>query len=143
MKRDLVLLSLCMCVLVGVSWLGCDHMVAAVSVPIKNDFVLILDAGHGGEDGGASSASGNRESDINLEIVLKLESLMAFLGVDTTLTRAEDVSIHSEGAATLREKGFRPEKPGCYRRKLLKCDANEYTPKSLYRFEVQRSTSVL
>ncbi len=104
MKRDLVLLSLCMCVLVGVSWLGCDHMVAAVSVPIKNDFVLILDAGHGGEDGGASSTSGNRESDINLEIVLKLESLMAFLGVDTTLTRAEDVSIHSEGAATLREK---------------------------------------
>lgn len=66
--------------------------------------VLILDAGHGGEDGGASSAAGNKESDINLDIVLKMESLMAFLGVDTVLTRSEDVSIYDEGCETLREK---------------------------------------
>lgn len=66
--------------------------------------VLILDAGHGGEDGGASSAAGDKESDINLAIVLKLESLMAFLGIETVLTRSEDVSIHSEGCNTLHEK---------------------------------------
>lgn len=66
--------------------------------------VLILDAGHGGEDGGASSAAGHKESDINLDIVLKLESLMAFLGVDTVLTRDTDISIYDEGCETLREK---------------------------------------
>lgn len=104
MKRDLLLLSLCMCVLFGVAWLGCGRITAAVSPSVKSDWMLILDAGHGGEDGGASSASGSRESDINLRIVLKTESLLAFLGVETTLTRAEDVSIHSEGAVTLRQK---------------------------------------
>lgn len=65
---------------------------------------LILDAGHGGEDGGAVSASGHKESDINLSIVLKLESLLAFLGTDTVLTRSEDVSIHDPGCETIREK---------------------------------------
>lgn len=104
MKRDLLLLSLCMCVLVGAAWLGYDRMVATVSSPVKSDWMLILDAGHGGEDGGASSASGSKESDINLNIVLKTESLLAFLGVESTLTREEDVSIHSEGAVTLRQK---------------------------------------
>lgn len=66
--------------------------------------MLILDAGHGGEDGGAVSAAGDKESDINLSIVLKLEYLMAFLGVETTLTRREDISIYDEGCDTLRAK---------------------------------------
>ena len=104
MKRDLLLLSLCMCVLVGAAWLGYGRMVATVSSPGKSGWMLILDAGHGGEDGGASSASGSKESDINLNIVLKTESLLAFLGVEATLTREEDISIHSEGAVTLRQK---------------------------------------
>lgn len=66
--------------------------------------VLILDAGHGGEDGGAVSSAGDKESDINLAIVLKLEQLMAFLGVDTVLTRDSDMSIYDEGCDTLRQK---------------------------------------
>ena len=65
--------------------------------------VLILDPGHGGVDGGASSPAGNKESDINLAIVLKVESLCAFLGVETVLTRRDDVSIHDAGCKTIRE----------------------------------------
>lgn len=69
-----------------------------------NHTVLILDAGHGGEDGGAISCTGDKESDINLSIVLKLESLMAFLGTETLLTRDRDISIHDDGCSSLREK---------------------------------------
>ena len=104
MKRDLLLLFLCFCILGGAAWLGNDRVVPAVSVLPGGERVLILDAGHGGEDGGASSASGSKESDINLGIVLKTEALMGFLGVRTELTRSEDRSIHSEGASTIREK---------------------------------------
>lgn len=104
MKRDLLLLFLCVCVLGGAAWLGHSQVVPAASVPAESGRVLILDAGHGGEDGGASSASGSKESDINLNIVLKTEALLAFLGVKTELTRSEDISIHSEGASTLRQK---------------------------------------
>ena len=55
-KRDLLLLFLCLCVLGGAAWVGRDRVVSAVTVPSEMERVLILDAGHGGEDGGASSA---------------------------------------------------------------------------------------
>ena len=104
MKRDLLLLFRCLCILGVASYLGRDQVVSAIAPTAEEGRILILDAGHGGEDGGASSASGNKESDINLNIVLKTEALMAFLGVRTELTRSEDRSIHSEGASTIHEK---------------------------------------
>lgn len=104
MKRDLLLLFLCLCILGAASWLGRDHVMTTIAPTAEGGHILILDAGHGGEDGGASSASGSRESDINLNIVLKTEALMAFLGVRTELTRSEDRSMHSEGASTIHEK---------------------------------------
>ena len=65
---------------------------------------LILDPGHGGEDGGAVSVSGVPESGINLSIALDLDQLMGFFGVRTVLTRRSDVSIHDSAAKSLREK---------------------------------------
>lgn len=65
---------------------------------------LILDAGHGGEDGGAVSLTGVPESRINLAIVLKLRDVLGLYGVDPILLREEDISLHDEGADTLREK---------------------------------------
>lgn len=104
MKRDLLLLFLCLCILGGASYFGRDQVVTAIAPTAEESRMLILDAGHGGEDGGASSASGSKESDINLNIVLKTEALMAFMGVRTELTRSEDRSMHSEGASTIHEK---------------------------------------
>ena len=51
---------------------------------------LVLDGGHGGIDGGAISDSGLKESDINLQIALKTEALVRFLGIDTVMTRETD-----------------------------------------------------
>lgn len=65
---------------------------------------LVLDAGHGGEDGGAVSLTGIPESQINLAIVLKLRDILGFCGVDPILLRDEDISLYDEGAGTLREK---------------------------------------
>ena len=65
---------------------------------------LILDAGHGGEDGGAVSLTGVSESKINLAIVLKLRDVLGFYGVDPVLLRESDVSLHDKDANTLREK---------------------------------------
>lgn len=69
-----------------------------------SDTVLFIDAGHGGEDGGASSADGLKESDINLSIALKLDALCGFYGIETVLTRDSDVSIHSEDAQSISQK---------------------------------------
>ena len=105
MKREIIRITLCICFVVGITLMEARRILPASSLDGGEDGpTLILDAGHGGEDGGAVSAAGNKESEINLDIVLKLESLMAFLGVPTVLTRREDISLHEVGCKTLREK---------------------------------------
>ena len=66
--------------------------------------VLVLDAGHGGEDGGAVSLTGAAESGINLAITLRVDQLLGFCGAPPVVLREEDVSLHDQGADTLREK---------------------------------------
>nr|WP_243149315.1 N-acetylmuramoyl-L-alanine amidase [Colidextribacter sp. OB.20] len=77
---------------------------AASPVALRNTRPLVLDAGHGGEDGGAVSLTGVPESQINLAIVLKLRDVLGLYGVDPVVLREEDVSLHDESADTLREK---------------------------------------
>ena len=51
---------------------------------------LVLDAGHGGIDGGAISDDGTKESDINLAVALRLECIVRFCGQKTVMTRWDD-----------------------------------------------------
>lgn len=67
-------------------------------------YTYVIDAGHGGIDGGAVSPTGLYESHINLQIARKLESLLSFYGCGTVMTRRSDVSLHSDGAGTIRAK---------------------------------------
>ena len=76
---------------------------AAPAAPGTSE-MLILDAGHGGEDGGAVSVTGEPESRINLAIVLKMDDILGLYGAPHTLLRREDISLHDPGAETLREK---------------------------------------
>lgn len=55
--------------------------------------VVVIDAGHGGADGGASGADGTLEKDINLEMALTLGSMLKANGVRAVLTRDEDVML--------------------------------------------------
>lgn len=65
---------------------------------------LILDAGHGGEDGGAVSITGVAESNINLAVVLRMDQLLGFYGVEPILIRDRDISVYDPGCETLRQK---------------------------------------
>lgn len=53
---------------------------------------IILDAGHGGFDGGAVATDGTVEKDINLNICLVLSDMLKSVGYDVILTRTADVS---------------------------------------------------
>lgn len=66
--------------------------------------VLIIDAGHGGEDGGASTAEGVPESGINLAIACKLEALAGLFGVETVMTRESQYISYPESAATTAQR---------------------------------------
>lgn len=82
-----------------------DRTVTALAeaMPVPRSVTVVIDPGHGGEDGGAVSCTGALESQINLEISLRLNDLLQFLGYDTKMTRRTDVSVYTQGT-TLSEK---------------------------------------
>ena len=67
------------------------------NTPLQNRYCFIIDAGHGGVDGGAVSCTGVYESNMNLEIAIRLNDLMHLLGYDTKMIRTTDVSIYTNG----------------------------------------------
>ncbi len=62
-----------------------------------NKKVIVLDAGHGGIDGGCVSVNGVAEKGINLSIVQTLRDGLEVLGFDVVCTREDDRSIHDSG----------------------------------------------
>ncbi len=67
--------------------------------------VMIIDPGHGGEDGGAQTAEGLLESKINLDISLRLDALAGLYGIPTVMTRAtEEIAYPEEANTTARRK---------------------------------------
>lgn len=87
----------------GCAWLYHQGRQASLRTPQYLP-AIILDAGHGGEDGGAVSPGGIKESDINLSITLKLDQMLGLLGETPILLREEDLSLHDDTAVTIREK---------------------------------------
>ena len=70
---------------------------AAESAPLLNRRCVIIDAGHGGIDGGATSCTGVLESKLNLDVAMRTNDLLHLLGVHTKMTRTEDISIYRTG----------------------------------------------
>ena len=75
-----------------------------VSDAIDCSNTVIIDAGHGGEDGGTQSSAGVLEKDINLNITMKLGTLLRLMGYTVVYTRTEDKLYYGDDAVTQRQK---------------------------------------
>ncbi len=71
---------------------------------LNTPVTVVIDPGHGGEDGGASSKNGVLESQLNLEISLRVRDLFALLGVKTAMIRETDTAVYTGTCNTIREK---------------------------------------
>lgn len=67
--------------------------------------VIVLDAGHGGKDKG-TSVDNVYESDINLDIILKLRNALVKQGVEVILTRDGDFDLSSPSASRRKKSDF-------------------------------------
>lgn len=79
-------------------------VISAFSTAEKPHVTVVIDPGHGGEDGGAVSPGGVQESHINLALSKRLRDLLCFAGIPTVMTREEDVTICDEGLGTIRAR---------------------------------------
>ena len=104
-KYALLCISLVTVVLIsamGLSRLG--HSMAVWQAEDPSIPIFVIDAGHGGEDGGTTDATGRKESEINLAIALRLRDLMHLLGAKTLMIRQTDVSVDTQGATIAARK---------------------------------------
>lgn len=76
---------------------------SGVFAPHSYQHTLVLDAGHGGIDGGAVAEDGTAEQDINLAIVKKCQVLAGFFGIRTVLTRTDQQSLNYDPTCTVRQ----------------------------------------
>lgn len=77
---------------------------AAVSSTAQKEFTLVIDAGHGGLDGGAVGDSGVIESDINLAIAQRLRFIANFLGLNTIMTRESENIDYPDNVDSIKAK---------------------------------------
>lgn len=63
----------------------------------ENYHTIVIDAGHGGEDGGAVNENNVVEKDLNLQISAKLSDMLTLFGYKTEQIRTEDKSVYTQG----------------------------------------------
>ena len=67
---------------------------SADAIPYEK--IVILDAGHGGEDSGAIGKNGRLEKDLNLEIALEIGEALEERGYVVVYTRTDDRLLYTE-----------------------------------------------
>lgn len=87
------------------AWWG-SRAVSVISetLPFERKHCVVIDPGHGGEDGGATSCTGRLESEYNLAISRRLDDLLHLLGYQTRMIRTSDVSIYTTGDTIAQKK---------------------------------------
>lgn len=105
-----------------VSFIGVNVSLAHETINInKGSKKILIDAGHGGMDGGTSSKNGTVEKDINLSIVKKLKEDLQKAGYEVIMTREEDVGLYSK-SGTIRQRYIEDLKNRCDLKKSSNCE---------------------
>lgn len=85
-------------------WTSIATTTIAQMIPVERDHTFVIDPGHGGIDGGATSCTGILESQFNLEISLRLRDLLHLLGYNTKMIRTDDISVYTSGETIASKK---------------------------------------
>ncbi len=80
---------------------------AAAVDTVDTRHIVVIDPGHGGLDPGKVGHNGERESDINLSIALKLQTLLSDAGYAVVMTRTEDCGLYSENSVNKKAEDMR------------------------------------
>lgn len=86
----------------------CMHTVGENAASVMSDSAalptVIVDAGHGGFDGGCSGGDGTLEKDINLAVAMKTGEMLTAMGYDVVYVRTEDTAVGDGGSSTREKK---------------------------------------
>jgi N-acetylmuramoyl-L-alanine amidase len=96
---------------------------------------IVLDAGHGGIDGGVvGKSTGVKESDLNLAITYQVKSALEEIGFETVLTRKTEAGLYGTAAKGFKKRDMQKRKElieGADPDLLLSIHQNYYPSKSI------------
>ncbi len=94
----------CAVVVIFILSLGIYNYADNKPLPQTNNDLLIIDAGHGGMDGGAVGTNGTLEKEINLKVSIYLKEIAEKNGKKVIMTREEDTSLHTTDSSKVRNQ---------------------------------------
>ena len=68
------------------------------SVRPKGQYTIVIDAGHGGRDGGSVGVGGSIEKELNLKYAKSLQKLLKKSNINVVMTRSSDEGLYDDGA---------------------------------------------
>ena len=107
------------------------YRITKVDAIARFSYTIVVDAGHGGRDAGASGINtGAKESDINLSIAKKLQQYLSDFGFNVVMTRQNQDGLYSQNVSNYkkddmakREKIIEKNKPNM----LISIHQNSYS----------------
>ena len=91
LKHRMIIICLCLIMVISCVYF---NIVRQTQSNI-NDVTIVLDAGHGGRDGGCVGVNGSLEKNLNLKYVLSLKDKLVKYGYKIVLTRSTDDGLYS------------------------------------------------
>ena len=94
MKKAVLLFIAVGCVFVT-AWVMCVNALSVPVFAVTRPMCIVLDAGHGGIDGGVvGRETGVKESELNLSVTMKLKTILEEAGFDVALTRKTEAGLY-------------------------------------------------
>jgi len=97
----LCVFSAILIVLLGVR----EKVLSAAAETVADGLTVVVDAGHGGFDGGAVGVAGTVEAGLNLAVAKKLEAAFTARGVRVLMTREDENALAETKQADMHRRG--------------------------------------
>ena len=91
-KRKYIVVALVLVIIAGLALVP----TLTTSVKPKGEYTIVIDAGHGGRDGGSVGVNGTIEKELNLEYAKSLKKILSKAGVKVVMTRQDDEGLYNE-----------------------------------------------
>lgn len=103
-KRNIIIISVLL--VTAITFIICFSALTKTSAGAEiTGITVVLDAGHGGIDGGVVGArTGVKESELNLKIVKKLEKYLIDGGINPVLTRKTEAGLYGVAVKNLKRR---------------------------------------